>query len=70
MQWKVFKLEIATGNDAMTTASDVAELLEIQAQHLRALGNIHLTNPHDFNKMLFDVNGNTVGHTKLITRKD
>ncbi len=70
MQWKVFKLEVAIGNDAMKTASDVAELLEQHAQFLRTLGNIHLVYSEDFKKVLFDINGNAVGNTRLITRKD
>jgi len=70
MQWKVFKLEVSIGNDAMKTASDVAELLERQAQHLRTLGKVHLSDPGHFDKWLFDINGNSVGHTRLITRRD
>lgn len=62
MQIEVFKIEISLGNAAMQNSTDVAECLERLAMRLRADNFRAATH-------LFDVNGNCVGHSKIVNRR-
>lgn len=57
-----FKLTIQTWNDAMRTASDVADALETIAAKIRDTGD-------DGTYTVRDLNGNTIGSYELVQDK-
>ena len=64
-KYQVFKIEITMGNDAMQSHEDVAEALIRYAARLRRTPQVDFPPTH-----IFDVNGNSVGYAKYVTRRE